>query len=191
MNRIFLYILLTFPLGLMAQSTNLNGFISTESGAFVDNVQVKLFDDQGTLINSTITVHGRYTFANLPSGNDYTLQLSKPGSPLNGLSTFDYVMIARHILAVEPFQGQYDLLVADVDGSGSITISDLLQLRSLVLGITEQFPQNRNWLFLADDQTPAIPQQLNTFTFNLTGNNVLKNFTILKIGDLNKNAQMD
>lgn len=191
MNRIILYLLLSFPLGIMAQSTNLNGFISTESGAFVDNVQVKIFDSQGALLNSTITVHGRYTFTGLPANQNYTLQLSKSGSPLNGISTFDYVMIARHILAVDPFQGQYDHLVADVDGSGSISISDLLQLRSLVLGITQELPQNRNWLFLADDQTPADPQQLNTFTFPLSGNSVLKNFTILKIGDMNKNAQLD
>lgn len=191
MNRIFLYLLLSLPLSLFAQNTDLSGFISSELGSFVDNVEVSLFDSQGTHIGSTISVHGKYTFPDLPSNQDYTLQLSKSGSPLNGISTFDHVMIARHILAVEVLQGPNDHLAADVDGSGSVSVSDLIQLRGLILGIYEQLPQNRNWLFLADDQTPANPQQLNTFTFSLSGNSVLKNFTIMKIGDMNKNAQLD
>lgn len=191
MNRIFLLILLALPLGLWAQKTNLAGFVTSESGTLVNNVTVSLFNDQGALIGSTITIHGRYAFEGLAANREYRIQLEKSGSPLNGLSTFDHVMIARHILAVETFEKPSDYLVADVDGSGSVSISDMIYLRSLILGISEELPQKRNWLFLAEDQPAAGTPAYNTFTYYLTGNSVLKNFTILKIGDLNKNALLE
>lgn len=191
MYRFILYILFLAPLSLLAQNTSLSGFVSTEDGSFINNVEVKLFDDQGQLITSTVTVNGRYDFSSLPSGYEYTLQLNKPGHPLNGLSTFDFVLISRHLLAVEPFQDDNLILAADVDGSNSISVSDLFYLRQLILGIINEFPGQRNWLFLAEDQTPSPPQQANTFTFNLSGNSVLKNFTILKVGDMNRTADFD
>ncbi|PHN07057.1 hypothetical protein [Flavilitoribacter nigricans] len=191
MYRIALYLLLLFPVALTAQNTNLSGFVSTESGSFVNDVEVKLFDDQGQLITTTLTVNGKYTFTNLASGYDYTIRLDKSGHPLNGLSTFDFVMIAQHLLAVNPLPTENLLLAADIDGSNSISVADLLYLREMILGIINEFPGQRNWLFLAEDQTPSDPAQINTFTFNLSGSTVFKNFVILKIGDMNRTASFD
>ena len=191
MHRFILYILLLLPTGMFAQNTNLSGFVSTEDGSFVSNVEVKLFDDQGQLITSTVTVNGQYTFTNLPSGYDYTVQFNKSGHPLNGLSTYDYVIISRHLLAVAPLQDPKLLLAADIDGSNSISITDLFYLRQLILGIINELPGQRNWLFLAEDQTPSNPQQINTFTFNLSGSSVMKNFVVLKIGDMNQTADFE
>jgi hypothetical protein len=191
MHRFILYFLFLLSFNLAAQNTNLSGFVSTEDGAFVSNVDVNLFDDQGQLITSTVTVNGRYTFTNLPSGYDYTVQFSKSGSPLNGLSTYDFVIISRHLLAVAPLTDPKLILAADIDGSNSISISDLFYLRQLILGIANELPGQRNWLFLAEDQTPSNPQQVNTFTFNLSGSSVMKNFLIFKIGDMNKTADFD
>lgn len=191
MKKLILYIMVWLPVALSAQTSNLSGYISTVDGSFVENVEARLFDDQGQLIATTLTQNGRYTFNNLPSGYEYTLQLDKGGSPVNGVSTFDYVMVSRHLLGIEPLSEAYQLEAADVDGSGTISISDMLYIRQLVLGLHDKFPHQRNWMFKPQDTVTTLSQQGNTFSFVLTQNLESKSFTIFKIGDLNRTAIYD
>jgi hypothetical protein len=56
-----------------------------------------------------------------------------------GVSTFDLVLITRHILGETLLDSPYKLIAADVDNSGYISVSDLIQLRELILSVRTSF----------------------------------------------------
>jgi hypothetical protein len=89
---------------------------------------------------------------NLPCGpiigpeND-TVYASYNVMPLNGVTTFDLVLISKHILGTEIFDNPYKLIAADANNSGTITALDLVTLRSLILYIIDDFPSGQSWVF--------------------------------------------
>lgn len=180
--------LLLFPMFVTAQSTDLSGLISNVDGKIVQDLEVRLLDDQGQLIATQFTDAGRFIFEGLPSGYDYTLQFDKAGAPLNGLSTLDMVLMSRHLIGVAPLDSELKVRAADIDGNGQISISDVLYLRQLVLAIIVELPHQRNWLFVAEDDTAPNTVQSTSFTYTVTGATMEKNFTIQKVGDLNSTA---
>ncbi len=102
-------------------------------------------------------------------------------NPLNGVSTLDLVLISKHILGTQPIASNYAQIAADVNNSGKISTADLVELRKMILGIQSNFSNNTSWKFFG-----ANMQQL------VTINNIAKdetvNFTAVKIGDINGNA---
>ena len=95
----------------------------------------------------TTAADGQYQFV-LPMGGDYTITPEKDMNPLNGVSTFDLVLISKHILGITQFDTPYKYIAADVNKSGSITAFDMVQLRQLILNITSEFPNNDSWRFV-------------------------------------------
>jgi hypothetical protein len=181
------FILLLFPMFAIAQ-TNVSGLISNANGTVVQAVEVSVLDEDGQLITSQMTTNGRYSFDGLLAGYNYTIQLNKGGSPLNGLSTFDFVLIAQHILDTKRLPSEVKLKAADIDGNGQVSITDLMYLRHLLLAIRAELPHQRNWLFIAEDGTAPNSTQSNSFTYYLPGGLITRNFMIQKVGDLNDTA---
>ena len=67
---------------------------------------------------------------------------------LNGVTTLDLILIQRHILGLQRFDEFTNLVAADINKDDKIDAQDLLQLRRLILGIYESFPQNTSWRFI-------------------------------------------
>lgn len=88
--------------------------------------------------------------------------LHKDNDPLNGVSTFDLVLINRHILGIEPLDG-FKMLAGDVNMSGSITTFDIVELRKLILGIDTDLPNSNSWRFIDKDTKTAILANSNPF----------------------------
>ena len=130
----------------------------------------------------------------LPMHNDYTITPDKDMNPLNGVSTFDLVLMTKHILAIQPFTSPYQWIAADVNRSGTITAFDMVQLRRLILAIDDKFQQNTSWRFVENDHVftkvnpfgAAFPE-VGTIA-NLSGDMEM-DFTAVKIGDVNGNAR--
>jgi len=79
----------------------------------------------------------------------------KEDNPLNGVTTYDLVLISKHILGIEPFNppippatspSPYKIIAADANSSNSITTFDIVELRKLILGIygPQQLPNPPN-----------------------------------------------
>ncbi len=88
----------------------------------------------------------------LSTVQDFTLIPERDIAPLNCVSTFDLVLMRRHILRLEEFQGtdlEYFsfLTAADVNGNGDITTFDLVQTRQLIMSVIADFPTNTSWNF--------------------------------------------
>lgn len=125
--------------------------------------------------DTTFTASGTYSVSDIVplQSTSYTITPFKNNDPLLGMSTWDLVLISKHILGLAPFTEPWQLLAADMNCSGSITTFDIVEGRKLILGITNGFPGcgGATWRFVAEpDGVPA--------------NGSCLNFRGVKIGDL-------
>ncbi len=167
------------------------GGIFTDDGREVENAQVQLMGGASSEQNTAID--GSYAFADMPLNTTYLLRPTKTDAVLNGLSTFDIVLINRHILGSTPLPNPYRILAADVNRSGSVTTLDIIQLRRLILGLDETLPGGApTWRFIdasftfpdpADPWATYLPEQ---YSINgLNGDMMHADFIGIKIGDVN------
>ncbi|MCB0587808.1 MAG: T9SS type A sorting domain-containing protein, partial [Phaeodactylibacter sp.] len=171
------------------------GAIATEEDEAVEGVRVSL---SGQASASVVTgSNGAYRFDNLSEGYDYTITPSHNSGYLNGVSTFDLVLMSKHILGVQPLNSPYKMIAADVNNSRSITTLDLIQLRKLILSIDTQFSNNTSWRFVKRSYVFPRPNNPWFETFpeivninNLPGTGISDaDFVAIKIGDVNLDAQ--
>jgi hypothetical protein len=180
------------------QSTNnvnmIAGTIVTPIGEHIEEVMVNV--DGGSEDEAMTGDDGHFEFPEVPAGEDYTLIPEKTEDILNGVSTMDLILITKHILGVQPFSSPYKYLASDVNNSQSITTTDLIKLRKLVLQIDDQLPAGTNsWRFVdanfefpdpANPWATEIPGLLNLD--NLDGDVMAADFVGIKIGDVNDTA---
>jgi hypothetical protein len=107
-------------------TVNLAGTIKTEAGNGVSNVKIGSIFSQNT---------GQYALNNLPGCDSVEVKPYRNDNPLNGLTTFDLVLISKHILGIEPLGSPWKLIAADANKSGSVTTADIIAFRKLILGI--------------------------------------------------------
>ncbi|MCB0531951.1 MAG: proprotein convertase P-domain-containing protein [Lewinellaceae bacterium] len=183
----------------LVNSATVAGALKTENGAGLEAAIVGLTGSNpvipiGGLFQPT-DPDGKYLFPNLPMSGDITVSPMKDDDPLNGVSTFDLVLINKHILGLEPLSSPYRMIAADANNSRSLTTFDVVELRKLILGIYTNLPANSSWRFI--DKTYNFPDPLNPFqtvfpeitqTPDLLGNLPNQDFISVKVGDVNGNA---
>lgn len=151
--------------------------IRTPSGDTLNTYSMTLSVPGGsTSVKHTVT-NGAYTleaFPGLPALPYYEAVPTKNDNPLNGVSTFDLVLINRQILGLEPFQHAWQFAAADVNRSNSVSTIDIVELRKLILGIYDTLPQVPSWVFSPEMDT-LYPQQC-------------PEFLAIKKGDVNGSA---
>jgi len=175
------------PTGLTIQ-----GKITTITNRGVEGVTA-IWDRPNPLgTNSTYTDNnGVFTFNNITPGFSYTLRAEKTnGNYINGVSTYDIVLIQKHILGIQTFDSPYKYLAADVNASCSITAADISEIRRLILGITGKFEKSPSWKFVPVSATLPNPIDpcgfQSAMSFNLINRNQMTaDFYGLKMGDVN------
>ncbi len=68
--------------------------------------------------------------------------------PASGVTSWDLIMMRRHILQVELFSSPYQYIAADVNDSGSITMSDVVEAKRVILGLQAEFNNTSSWRFI-------------------------------------------
>ncbi len=169
------------------------GDIMTEDYEEVEQVMVDV--NFGT--NSMPTgVNGYYSFPNLIVGNSFMIEPGKDINPLNGVTTYDLVLMSQHILGSAPLSSPYQLIAADINNSGTVTTFDIVQLRQLILYVISDLPANESWRFVdmdyvfPDPTNPwqeAFPEVINVTNLQNSGE-LLADFFAIKIGDVNGSA---
>jgi|GEM_PF-273619 len=176
------------------------GALKTEMSEGLEdaNVNLQAIPPSGAPIdlNDVTDNQGAYMFANaVPLGSDYTVTPTKDDNPLNGVSTFDLVLISKHILGLEPLGSPYKMIAADANKSNSITTFDIVEIRKLILGIYSELPNNTSWRFV--DQDYVFPNPANPFqaqfpetksVADVQGSQLADDFVAVKIGDVNNTA---
>jgi len=170
------------------------GAIFTETREPVTGVSVQL---SGRSSQAFFTdERGTYRFEGIQAGYDYSIVPGKEEQPLNGLTTFDLLLISKHILGVKHLDSPYKMLAADINRSGSITTIDLIQARKMILGVLRDFPNNHSWRFVRADHplelenpwNTAVPELVNINDFS-DQDRMNYDFVAVKVGDVNGNAQ--
>ena len=167
------------------------GKLSTIDGQNIEGVRVNL--EGGSLSQECMsTALGNYTFPTVPMYQDYKIEGYNNDDHLNGVSTLDIILIQRHVLGIQDLVDPLLMRAADVNDDGSVSSVDLLELRKLILGIYDKFPQNTSWNFMMEDQNMNAQNFMNLEDaiqiYNLEDNYYNLNFKGIKTGDVNLSA---
>lgn len=143
----------TFPIdSIKAQSipapptfVNVDGLIKNSYGA---GVAFTTFPDLNPSAISDTT--GYYSIDSLSSCNEAIIKPYRNDDPVNGVTAYDFVLISRHILNLEPISSPYSLIAADANKSGTVTTFDIVLLRKLLLGVDTAFTANTSWRFIPE-----------------------------------------
>ncbi len=173
----------------------ISGEISNEEAEMVEDVKVNLAGSVPGIPEYVITdEYGLYGFPNLPESANYTITPEKNINPLNGVSTFDLILITKHILNIQQLDSPYKIIAADINHSGTVTAFDLVHLRKLILFIDNEFQENTSWRFVDADfifPNPSNPFESSfpeIFSVNGLDQDKEADFIGVKIGDVNSSA---
>ncbi len=147
----------------------IEGLVAKENGSGVENVDVNfLYLPSGDpLPNCTASLEtapagaecGYYHFCSDCVGG-YDVRPSKVDGAVCGVTTYDMVLISRHILGIALLDSPYKMIAADVNDSHTISTLDLVDIQRLILLLYEDFPNNTSWRFvdaLYDFPDPTNP----------------------------------
>jgi len=170
------------------------GSVYTELLENVLDVNVEL---EGSPLNVTTDFTGDYAFPNMPTGGNYVVNPSRNDNPLNGVSTFDLIMIQRHVLGIEALDSPYKMIAADANGDNSISTLDLIELRKLILGVYDALPNNTSWRFVDNGyqfQNPAAPFDEafpENYDIQSLSSNMQIDFIAVKTGDVDNSVSLN
>ena len=188
------FVIITDPDNSCPQMTNVDiqGRIFTEDNENVEAAGVKLL---GSLEEAETSEQGNYQFDNMPMGGAYIVDPEKNDDVDNGVSTLDLVLIQKHLLQLQTLSSPYKLIAADINHDEKISALDLIQLRKLILGVTDEFPNNDSWRFIdalyefplpTDPWLEVFPEDYEIPALNT---NMSANFIGVKIGDVNGSVE--
>jgi hypothetical protein len=176
-----------------------NGKINTATNEGIEEATVTVSGSSASLphfsYSSLSFSDGAYSVKGMPALSDLTIEPWKNDNPLNGVTTYDLVLISKHILGTEPFDSPYKMIAADANKSGSITTFDIVELRKLILGIYDELPNNTSWRFV--DKDFEFPNVNNPFQTTFPENKSVvdfqgfisqQDFVGVKVGDVNNTA---
>jgi hypothetical protein len=130
-----------------------------------------------------------------PVGSNVTITPVKDDNHLNGVTTYDRVLIDKHITGEQPFTRSWQWLAADVNRDGLINEEDLTQIYDLIIGIYFEFPKSTSWRFvLKGHEFPSpdplsVPYPESFHIQNLKSDTVYSaSFWGVKVGDVNCTA---
>lgn len=170
-------------------SVEVSGNVISANGTPVEDAAVKLAMQDNEIIYRT-SGDGKFKFNSMRGCDVSAFEIEKSDNPLGGISTFDLVVLRRHILGITPFDSPYKYIAADVDGSNNVSIADLLEIRKVILSVTTEFPIGKTWRFLPADYEFAnpnnpfdedMPEKLN---FDPMRMDMFRDFVGIKLGDL-------
>lgn len=183
----------------------LSGFVEYSFSQLCDDILIKATPSDGSssCSHEISLINGEPVYAFCACNNKYPYEVkcSKVGNPdngwLNGVTTYDLVLISKHILLIDAFSDVFQYYAADADCSGTLTTFDIVQIRKLILGIYSpgipaldpiNDPPIPNYKFF-DNIPPAFPVTnglcASEVTKTVPGPTKNANFYIVKTGDVN------
>lgn len=183
---------LTDPLDVCGDNQILSGKTLRPNDDPVSEVEINAAGTLGFDETTLNEIDGSYSIP-APMDQDYIISAYKDGDDLNGVSTFDVILILRHILGIDPLESPYQIIAADVNLSGAVTTLDVILIRKLILFIDDSFQETDSWRFVEaafdfpDPNNPfatAIPSTINTSDYT---NLDELDFVAIKMGDINGN----
>ena len=175
------------------------GKITTEQGVVVPNIAVGLSSGAVSYFKGT-NERGGFFFDDFEA-REYELM---PGDPFdnnvrNGITTFDVLILQKHILNLRPLDSPYKLIAADLNSSGDVTAFDMLLLRQMILSVINDFPNTPSWRYVdaahefEDVRNPFSSPYPSSISIDAAsvGPQLDNRFIAIKMGDLNNTAKLN
>lgn len=169
---------------------NISGTLANNINTPIKNVSVTLSGG----VNQFVLGNGQYNFLGIPLGSNVTITPTKKDNPLDGVNTLDLVYIANHILGKKALDSPFKILSADINNSKNLSISDLVQIKKLILHIIDKYDKVDSWKFIPKSisfQNPLNPW-LNPYNEFIKINNIqtdqIADFIGIKMGDVTWDA---
>lgn len=176
------------------QSAFITGSVRTEFAANVPDVEIGLLGgNQGAskLDAAKTNASGQYAFPAMPMGGSYVIDPVSSNDWLNGVTTLDLVLIQRYILGMIDLDSPYKVIAADVNNDKNISAIDLVDLRSVILGMRDKFTNNDSWRFVdaafdfSGGTDPLSDLFSERYEINRLESNMNVDFIGVKVGDVN------
>lgn len=174
-------------------SADIGGSVLTTKGESIENTLVSISSSAPEYPKTNTVSNGKYGFTNNPIGFNYSIEAEKDVNHINGVSTFDILLMQRHILGLTVLDSPYKLIAADINNDQNVSGADIVEVRKLILGYSETFDSNQSWRFvdaahefISNDNPWPFTEQLNIQSLALPM--LTEDFLGVKIGDLNENA---
>jgi len=170
---------------------SLLGVVHTASNSSIQDITIKVGE---TEINS---VDGTFSLAGISFEEELTITPSKLDQVLEGVTTFDMVLIRRHILGITALDSPYKLIAADVNQSNSISTFDMVLIQQIILGVITTFPNTPSYRFIPADfifsdaeQPFQFPEFITLQREDIVGYLPTINFLAIKIGDVSYQTEL-
>jgi hypothetical protein len=166
----------------------LSGQIKTENNRSVSGVSVYL--EGADMPSQMSSDDGKYAFPRMDGGGNYRVLPVKNANPLEGVSTLDLIHIQRHILKTAPLQTPYKIIAADINADHKVSAADIVQLRKLLLGVYDNFPDNKSWRMVdkayefANRQNPLLESFPEAYTIASFKKDMSIDWVGVKTGDV-------
>ena len=166
------------------------GNIENEDGFPLSDIEVSITN--APMTPDTTDLSGQYQIEGLNENIGYRVAPFNDDDHREGVSTLDLVMIQKHLLGKAKLNSPYKMIAADANKSGHLTALDLLEIRKLILGINNRFPNNTSWRFV--DRQYTFPNPYNPFVpgfpesvwiDSVSGGIDTADFVAVKVGDVN------
>lgn len=134
-------------------TSTITGLVKTEINQPIRTVTVDL---AGASTDTYLTSPGVGTYSLTGvTGGAHTVVANKSNDTItnNGVTTFDLILMQRHILTTDTLATAYKVIAADVDRGGSVTTLDIILTRRVILQQVPTFPKGRLWVFVPASQT--------------------------------------
>ena len=166
------------------------GFVQNPQNTVLPKVELKLKSNEQE--KTAVTNNdGKYEFSNVSEDENYRLESNYGNNFLYGVTTLDIVLIQKHLLGIKKLDKPYQYIAADVNNSKTITASDILAIRKLILGSTEDFgKKTKSWTFVkeSDDirnNTHILSTKFDEINIDKTSFDKKNNLIGIKMGDIN------
>ncbi|HMG14631.1 MAG TPA: HYR domain-containing protein, partial [Saprospiraceae bacterium] len=159
--------------------SKISGALKNMNGGGIENAEV---DINGDVNQFTTSAGGAYEFKGITKGSNETVSAYKLTNPLEGVNTLDLVFITNHILGKKALNSPFKILAADVNNSKNITTADLVEIRKLILHITDKFTNVDSWQFLPAGTTFA--SQINPWKDPIVSTIKIDNIQADQVADL-------
>lgn len=173
----------------------LSGAVFDELNQPAPNLNVQVFNSECN--TQLIDVHdGYFSHCACKLDEGYTIMpIPKNNDWLNGVTTYDLLLISKHILGLQLLDSPNKIIAADANKSGSVNTFDVTEFRKLILGIYNELPNNDSWRYINADHVfpdPTNPFQT-SFPEKWAGGAPASDidFIAVKIGDVNNSHTPD
>ncbi len=166
---------------------SITGQVVDACGDPISNLSITAVNPAEVFDTGVTDGFGFYTLC-IDAGKSGVVSPTSPNDYLNGVSTFDQVLIERHILGVESFTSPLEQISADVNTTQSISALDNVELEKLILQEILQFQNSTSWKYISNLDSLTLDNAFEaefTQSFeSMNGDLFDRNFTGVKIGDV-------